>query len=164
MSNKHSRVDSQLESVSSKQSQLAELANRLQGIQLANIELKRHKISLAANERNLILKKEMEERAYVHQKETEEREFARKKELDDRAFAQSIRMKQFEYAIARLNAGHPVVASGAHPVGAGQGTHSETTYSSSMNIPQEPFTFDTDVTGVYASADWALPEASSSRS
>ena len=82
-SNKCSCVNSQLESVSSEQSQLAELANRSQGIQLANIELKRHKISLAANECSLILKKEMEERAYVRQKETEEREFARKKELDD---------------------------------------------------------------------------------
>ena len=58
-SNKRSRIDSSLDSASSKQTQMAELAKGLHSIKLANIEMKHKKMELAATERTLVIKQQM---------------------------------------------------------------------------------------------------------
>lgn len=60
-SGKRSCVDSSLESVSSDQSQMAELAKGSHDIKLAHIELKHWKMEHKASEHTLIIKKEMQQ-------------------------------------------------------------------------------------------------------
>ena len=60
-SGKRSCVDSSLESVSSNQSQMAELAKGSHDIKLAHIELKHWKMEHKALEHTLIIKKEMQQ-------------------------------------------------------------------------------------------------------
>jgi len=143
-SNKHSRIDSSLDSASSEQTQMAELAKGSHSIKLANIEMKHKKMELAAAERTLVIKQQMQ---------------AKQLEYQDR-------MIQFQVKLARLNGERGSVTG---PVSLRQGGHPTNTYRSSTDNGEfsgDTFIFSTGATKFPSlpPTDWGLPEASGSHS
>ena len=65
-SGKRSHVESSLESASSDQSNLADLAKGSHLYRMAHLDVKRKKMELAAEERALVLKQQMREKEYAH--------------------------------------------------------------------------------------------------
>jgi hypothetical protein len=87
-SSKCSHLDSQLESVSNEQSQLVNLAKTLHKIKIASLGVKHLKIEqardskqLAAKERALILKKQMQEKELESKNLMQEKELASKEQM-----------------------------------------------------------------------------------
>jgi len=139
-SNKCSRIDSLLNSASSKQTQMAELAKGSHSIKLVNIEMKHKKMELAATEQTLVIKQQMQ---------------AKQLEYQDW-------MIQFQVELAQLNGEQGSVTS---PVGLRQGGHPTNTYRSSMDngeFSRDMFIFGTGAMKFPSlpPTDWGLLEAS----
>jgi len=93
--NKRAHVDSPLGSVSSDQAQLSELARVSREHKSASIEMKHRKMELAAEEKALQIKKQMQETELMYQE----------------------RMMRMQLEIARLKGGQAPVTSGDHYTG-----------------------------------------------
>jgi hypothetical protein len=100
-SNKRTRVDSPLNSVSSDLSQLVELVRGSQDITMARLEMKQKKIEI-----------ERERQRFAAQ----ERSLVLKQQIPQMEFAYKERMTRYELEIARLKGGQ---TSGANPVSLG---------------------------------------------
>ena len=168
--NKRSRIESSLESVSSDQSQLTDMARGSYNIRMATIESKRQKAKLqsdqerdarriAAEERELVLKQEAKERELVLMQKAKESELEINRKLQEDKFAHLERMMQFQLELARC--GVPVVGApilGAHPVGLEQECPS-TNDGNSMSLDSHAFGINATTT---FPPTWGLPEASTS--
>jgi len=139
-SNKCSCIDSSLDLASSEQTQMAKFVKGWHSIKLANIEIKHKKMELAATERTLIIKQQMQ---------------AKQLEYQDW-------MIQFQVELARLNGKRGSVTG---PASLRQGGHPTNTYHSSTDNGK--FSGDTFIFGTGATkfpslppTDWGLPEAS----
>ena len=173
-SNKRSRVDSALESISSEQSQLADLARGSYDIKMATIESKQKKAMflsereqdvrrIAAQERELILKQEAKEREIVLMQKGKERELEIQQQMQDSKFAHIERIMKYQLELARC--GVPMVgapALGAHPVGLEQEYPSTNACPSNIDVDGISLPFSTGTTTAFPSA-WGLPEASTSQ-
>ena len=156
-SNKCSCVDSSLESVSTEQAQIAELAKKSQTLKLANIERKHKKMELeieltrktgrlAAEEWALVLRQQMHKRELAHKQQMQEKEL----ELREKELAYKEQALQYQVQLARL--------SGTHPVDFVQEHLPTNAYPSSTDTsdrPQDSFTFPS-----LPSTDWNFLEPS----
>jgi hypothetical protein len=173
-SNKCSRVDSALESISSKQSQLANLARGSYDIKMATIESKWKKAALqseheqdtqriAAQEWELILKQEAKEWELVLMQKGKERELEIQQQLQESKFAHIEWIMKYQLELTQC--GVPMVGApmlGAHPISLEQEYHSTNTCPSNIDVDGISLPFSTGMTIAFPST-WGLPEASTSQ-
>ena len=149
-SNKCSHVDSSLKSVSSDQSQFADLAKSAQTIKLASIEMKRQRMEHEMVQAHQKMEHEMvqarekdqfaaEERALTLKQQSQKEELLLKHQLQEKELAYRERMLQLEVELARLKSRQaPSLMNKYHPTNA---------YPSNA----DHFTFP------LPSTDWGLP-------
>ena len=110
-SNKCSCVDSALESISSEQSQLADIARSSYDIKMATIESKQKKVAhksereqdmrwIAAQEQELILKQEAKEQELVLMQKGKEQELEIQQQLQESKFAHIDQIMKYQLELA----------------------------------------------------------------
>lgn len=142
--NKRTRVDSPLNSVSSDQSQLAELARGSHGIKMAHLEMKQKKMELR-----------IEQERERHQLAAQERALVIKQKMQESEFAHNEVMAQYELKIAQLKGGQP---SSANTVGLEQSTSA---FPSCLDTSDHSsFSFGTGAASAFplSTAAWGLTE------